>query len=461
MATILHIISFLLILLLSAPLLGQTIESTKDPLQQVIENQVADVYVYSSFYKNYKEFNRIDSVYHLINGKLNAKLVPLNTIAYSSRLSRLGFNDRALEVIQTLSDSLDYQSLIVQSEYFCTMGGIALGSMKPQFALQQYQKSWALVKDDNTISKEIIQAKIIALGNAYNAIFKHQKAKEMFDEALTYERLGVNRNSLYLRLNIALTNSYLGKLEKAKRYWLDALHIIQENKDDFAAMRTYGNLGDVYLKQDSLVKAHYWYALGMKKAREGMFHTDVFRFQHALSDCFYKQEKLDSAYFYLKRADSLHQVYNTNAMTEKLTEMNLYYEWREEEAEKRMTETLYEIEQDKKRLLFIFCLLLVGLCILLSWQLRISHHKNKVLLKEQLKKINTAPTSQTYIRRATNFDYSKLLEALIEEIEKNKIFTNANLTLEKLAKHLQTNRTYLSEAINLHYQKSFSQWLNE
>ena len=33
--------------------------------------------------------------------------------------------------------------------------------------------------------------------------------------------------------------------------------------------------------------------------------------------------------------------------------------------------------------------------------------------------------------------------------------------LEKLAKKIHSNRTYLSDAINSHYQKSFSQWLNE
>ncbi len=55
----------------------------------------------------------------------------------------------------------------------------------------------------------------------------------------------------------------------------------------------------------------------------------------------------------------------------------------------------------------------------------------------------------------------ELIRAFEDLMIHNRGFSKADLTQEKTAKKLGTNRTYLSKAINDHYKMSYSRWLNE
>ena len=60
-----------------------------------------------------------------------------------------------------------------------------------------------------------------------------------------------------------------------------------------------------------------------------------------------------------------------------------------------------------------------------------------------------------------NKDHKELLEKLELELNSKKVFLDEKLTLNTLAKKLKTNRSYLSETINTHYQISFSNLINK
>lgn len=450
-------------ILLVSKLLGQTNHSLDVKYHEIIENKVVDLYVYLDVYNAYTNVSQIDSIYQLLQANIpTGGVQALNTMAYSIQLSTLGHSKRGLDTVKSLSNDLANMSPIIRSEYFYTMGTISLKSMKPTFAVEYYERSVKIIKGLDDVPKEIIQSKIIALGNSYGALQKYEEAQKQYSEALTYERFGKNRNSLALRFNIAIVNSDLGKLEEAKKYWLEVLPFVKESKNHYIELKTYHNLGDVYHRQDSLERACLWYSLGLKKAKQHNFNSDVFGFHYRLSEVFYKRRQLDSAYMHLVISDSLEGFYNTNEMTRSLTEMEVHYKEKEQRLEHKMLQDLYVTEQEKRFILLLSCLLLLGLCIVFMWQMRVLDQKNTVLLRQQLKSVKsvTLPKTTT-IRRSSNIDYSKLLEQLTVKIEEKKIFTESNLTLENLAKQLYTNRTYLSEAINSHYQKSFSQWLNE
>jgi AraC-like DNA-binding protein/tetratricopeptide (TPR) repeat protein len=55
----------------------------------------------------------------------------------------------------------------------------------------------------------------------------------------------------------------------------------------------------------------------------------------------------------------------------------------------------------------------------------------------------------------------KLLDKLKDVLLKDKIFTKTDLTIDKLARKLSTNRTYLSQLINEEYHKTYSDFINE
>lgn len=460
------ILNLLIVLIFfsSVSLLGQAPSYENNLFDAAKKNKTLDIYPYSKLYKENKELSELDSIYKLMDKELeNIQLKALNIIAYSTAIEKLGYHNRVLDLLATISLKLERYAIVVQSEYFCAMGSVALYSMNPEFATTQYQKSFELILDVNNISKEIIQDKIIRVGVGLNASLKHKEAMKVFEKAMDYEVLGKNRNSLYLRLNMALTNSYLGKLEIAKNYLLEALEIIKKNKDDFAELRTYGNLGDIYAKQDSFYLAKKLYDQGLVKAEENGFKLDVFRFQSSLSKLYYKNKQLDSAYIHLKLADSISNYYNTNIVSEKLVKMDLFHKIQREALEKEMNAELLKLEAEKKQVLLWFCILLLLGCVLLFQQLLLLQGKNKILLKEQLRSIHLEKANSNPKLKISNSttDYAIIIEALNIEVAENKIYRDQGLTLEKLAKKIHSNRTYLSDAINSHYQKSFSQWLNE
>jgi len=63
--------------------------------------------------------------------------------------------------------------------------------------------------------------------------------------------------------------------------------------------------------------------------------------------------------------------------------------------------------------------------------------------------------------KADDEDYSLIINQLEKHLSKQQAFTNPDLTLNSLAETLQTNRTYLSKAVNQHYKKNFSVFISE
>ncbi len=58
-------------------------------------------------------------------------------------------------------------------------------------------------------------------------------------------------------------------------------------------------------------------------------------------------------------------------------------------------------------------------------------------------------------------DKARLLQKLHNALSAEKIFTRADLTIDKLSRKLQTNRTYLSQLINEEFGRSYSDLINE
>jgi AraC-like DNA-binding protein len=448
---------FCIVLMCRAPLWATQPQYFK----QVVENKSLDIYPYQRLYKQYQKIKTLDSIYHQLVLKVsNVELQALNRIAYATSLDRLGYHQKAIALLEKVNQQLSAYPKIIQAEYYAAMGNLGIGALNPDFALKQYQKSIDVLKGVEDVSEEIIQSKLIALGVAYNALEQAEKAKKIFQEALTYERLGPNRNSLYLELNLALSNSKLGFLEEAKANFKKALNIIKVKKDLYAEIRTYGNLADIYIKQDSLAKAAFYYQKGMKLASANGFNLDLIRFNRAMSKLFQLKNEFKSAYAYLERADSLNNRYNTAMVSEKMAALEQFHKIEQERLEKEIRGEMLKNERRKNYVLILLGILLGLACLFLVWQLRQLKLKNKVLVQQQLppKKKEIESISEA---SSEHEKYKDLIRQLEEMMKSEQLYKQTNLSLEELAKLLQSNRTYLSEAINSHYQKNFSRWLNE
>lgn len=113
----------------------------------------------------------------------------------------------------------------------------------------------------------------------------------------------------------------------------------------------------------------------------------------------------------------------------------------------------------RKTILLTISLLL----IIIGFSLYLFTHKKllstqKILTKRTISAINKENLSNSTHELKYKDEYIAKLEHLMEE---EKVFTNPNLRQEDLAKHLNTNLSYISKLFNTHYKIRFNDYINE
>ena len=79
-------------------------------------------------------------------------------------------------------------------------------------------------------------------------------------------------------------------------------------------------------------------------------------------------------------------------------------------------------------------------------------------IKRQIQASSSGISAKTFV---SDDDKEKIIKKLEKLFDKEKFFTKHDLTLEKLAKRLSTNRVYLSQIINDKYKKKYTDFINE
>lgn len=262
----------------------------------------------------------------------------------------------------------------------------------------------------------------------------------------------------------------LGRDKEAERYYHLALETVPY--EDAAAVaglcRSYGNYlmdkklyaqaAEVYRRgiEISLENDHYLYRhtlyLGLSEAYGKLGNKDEeirnFRIYHSLSDSIFNAEKERS-----------------------LNEMWVKYETEKRQKELKDKELLLVKESRKLQVSVLIILLLV---IAAGAFLLLYHRKNRMY--EQLVRQH-----QDYLQREKRYRYSvtagntdgqkahdptddgkretlfRKIESLMEE---KKVYRDKEITVDKLAEELQSNRSYISAAINQYAGISFKNYIN-
>lgn len=379
----------------------------------------------------------------------------LNAIAYARQVDGWGNHLRALKVLDELDQSAFLQaSSTVNYEYSNVLGIIALNSQNPTLALKHFRTALYFAKKSD--QPEIIQAGYSNVGNSLNALERSNEALTYFQNALKLEVEGVNRNSLYLRLNIALTHSKLGQYRQAKQQFQTALFSLKSANDVYAESRTLMNLADIYVQEDSLDLADSYLKQAQTVAQTNgltLVMIDIFSSRSRLAE---RNGNYKESLIFLRKSDSLSYAMNgsqniSSALTVLESEKMIAFNQLEKElAEHQLAAT----RKERTYLMVLVVLLTVGLIIFVV-QFRSLRLKNKHLLHNalHLTRVSEAP-DETKIDKV-------LISRLDEFVQEKKVHHDPLLTIEKLAKLLNTNRTYLSQSMNSYYGVSFRKWINE
>lgn len=384
---------------------------------------------------------------------------PLNHIAAASAISFLGDHSLALQQLKELSTSLSSQTNYIRGEYYVMLGKISYRSENPKTAIGHIETGIDYL--EKTRELEAQQIAYTNLGLAYGAIKQHETALVCYDKAASITDKSAPKTQLYLQLNRALSYTSMGKHVQSKQAFQNALSIIYQTKDYFAEVRTYGNLADIYLLEDSLGKAEHYLHKGRQLASNQGFKLDLIRFDLSLAQLYKSQGKFEKAFFYLQSHDSIRNHVHIEKATEDVVKLEKLNQAAIHDLEQKSLKETIRLKKQKNWILWGGIILLSLLCFFLLRQFLLIQQKNKVLLKKNL--ADSSEAHQPIKKKAvvTNEETQALIEAFEELLINKRNFCKTDLTQDKVAKKLGTNRTYLSKAINEYYNMSYSRWLNE
>lgn len=407
-----------------------------------------DIGFFAQKYDTCATVESIDKVFDINNKEIaDVQYNQLNVIAYAKALGRRGNHTGALKVLATINEQKETSSNYIKGEYYGALGGISYSSENPVQAEEYLKTSVKYLRE--TTKKGDLKTKLISLGMVLTALENYDSANDYYAQAKELSGYGSEKSNLYLELNIAMTQSSSGNFEEAKTHFLSAIQHFKLTPDIYAEIRTYGNLADIYVKEDSLEKAEELFKKGLLLANENEYDLGGVRFNLSLSDLFVKMDKPSLAYEHRVIYDSLRSALDLNQVSSELTAI-------EKEHELNLKNQEIRAQKERNRILTVSAIILLILVLFLIIQWKILKLKNTVLLRKS-SEVKQIPKS----KKILNHEQKTLIIALEKLMFQGRFYEKTNVNLERTAKKLNTNRTYLSEAVNECYEIGFSRWLNE
>ncbi len=274
------------------------------------------------------------------------------------------------------------------------------------------------------------------LATSQNELTYIYKLKKEFQKSIDYGTqavknfisLGENTRAMQASTNLALSYFELNKPDKAIEILNNSLKLgnVEDNSGLF--IRTYLALSDVYSKSGDYL----------------------------------------SAYEYVKLARAMQSSNSKIRVKKQIYDMAAKYDLQAKES--KIKEELHKnrIYQQQKKYLIIIAVFSVLLLLILLFLFHFKNKAYKILLRQNIKAQRVEKKLDQQIRE------TKIPEIIAEEnsseeekhlqlgrkIEKFMIeeqpYLYENLSMDEVSKKLNTNRTYLSKAIQLYFKKSFS-----
>jgi AraC-like DNA-binding protein len=123
-------------------------------------------------------------------------------------------------------------------------------------------------------------------------------------------------------------------------------------------------------------------------------------------------------------------------------------------------------QEQKKYLLYSILISSIIVIAFISYNYK-EKKKNKekfdllIVKLEKKKNIESIKQKDTKVSLKINNEEVNLIIKKLELLEQEEYYLNIGCTLSNIAKHIDSNTSYLSKVVNLHFQKSFRQYINE
>jgi len=256
---------------------------------------------------------------------------------------------------------------------------------------------------------------------------------------------------LYSRIQTSKVLIDIDSLNKAEQMLNEALTKAISINEKVHRTHIYIALGSIYLKEGRNDEAINALIKAKNLAKAGPYNYYLPDIYKGLVDVYRKTNRFDSSLFYSERAAYIQSKMVNEKVNQQVVEVNAKYQLdAKESAIKKLGN---RIGAFKKLVLFIIIGSISVIAFFVVYFFKIKNSsKNGRFYKNQFvkgaKRIS-APLPETF-----KIGFEKVF---VED----EIFTQPDITLQKLAELLKTNTTYLSRFINDEYKTNFSQLLNQ
>lgn len=422
----------------------------------------AGYYVLSGLYNDEKVLKYSDSVINLMYNK-SMKYYP--SWSYLTKAFYYQDNYQYDDAIDNYLLAIKYakkhnnESLIFNIKH-------SIGGLKRK--LKMYDEAAILVKDNLEYAKKNNLKKrglisTIELANLYT------ESKQV-DSAQYYIKTG---KKLSLKLKDTLMYHHLnmnqGIVECHKKNYSLALNLLEKEEPFFIEKKLNNYLTYIYFyigKSFEGIKGEKEKTKAFKKV-DSLFQLEkpIFPFvreaYESLISKYKKDNDLKSQLLYINKLIKYDSIINHN---ERYLNRKIY---REYDIPKLKSEKEIVIKQMKKNKIFFHTVIVViSLVVVLLLVLFIYQYHKKRVYKQRFEEIIGSKKVVENVRtKKENINIPKQIsEAILKELDKFEIeqkFITNNITLNSLAKDLNTNTQYLSKVVNYYKGKSFSAYLSD
>ena len=415
------------------------------------------------YFCTYRSYERADSAAKVNSAELRKKDQFRYYLNELSRVQILSLGDQipaALTLVEQLKNVKYIQESNVLTAYLNNVtGGIFFSLNKPQTAQVYYAEAariFALTTDSVGLKGSLINT-----GNTCAAQRQEEKAIEFYNKAQELEDLGIMPFKYALMNNKANLYKYSNEREKAIPVYEKVLSQSEHplGPDQFAV--TALNLGECYFSIKEYDKAIAILDSGRQVAWKDHYHDVLQNTLRTLSFCYYNTGQTEKAYKTLYVCDSL-EVFSQEKQTEEfiqqLTQQHQNELFTQQEAMNQERLVREEKEQFRLKLFSLALVLFLALTIYLYYKKR---EKNKILLEKNLELSRAIAATKKKKKEVEKSLSNELKEKLLSSFYEQELFKDPEISLEKLAKKIGTNRSYLSEQINSNFKMPFRSLINK
>lgn len=421
-------------------------------------------YVLSSLYNNETKLLYYDSI---INKTKSSPLDNFPSIAYNSKAIYYHNKGNFKMALDNYLQSNKYVQ-IDKNQQLNFANTYSIATIKRKIgeydeALKLYRTCLSFSKKDFVKNKRNYLITLLALSNIFYE-------KKQVDSAKFYNKLGV-KESLKMKdidkyHHFSINQGITHFIEKKYDLALDSLskHVkyYKKKKDTFNLSYIYFYLGKTYnLKQNKKVAVKYYRKIDSLYKPNSLL-TKEFRASYEYLINYYKnKDDFKKQLFYVNKLIYFDSISNSN---ENYLSKKIFKEYDIPKLKKEKKLIRNEMEKNNfqfKIILFFFLFLL-----LLTFSLLFHQNRKRKKYKKRFEEIvNNNSIVKTIVK--PKLKNNSIPEEIVNEIlikladfEKRKSFVSNDITLNSLAKKINTNSNYLSKVVNQYKKTSFSNYLN-